>query len=168
MPRWIPHKRSNVSALTTISEIKQENEIAEQLQQELNALDQKISHITQELIQAQAIAFRTAFTKQSNWITNLQQKWYQSAASKSAVWHRDRLKILYNERREINIKLEKITGKFWINRIRRWLSIVAILIILGIVLWIMLMGIIAAIYLIPIWGSMVLIYIVIKNRIYKF
>ncbi len=165
MIRWIPKQKSKSTAITKVSFSNNDEGLSQQLQSRLNDIDKKIKHIGNELIKAQAVALQTMFTTKKNWFANLQNEWYQAAAKKSADWHRGQLQVLYAERRQINIQLAKVNGTFWRMKIRQVLTIMGFIGMSLLIIWIMLMGFIAAIYLIPIWASMVLFYILIKNQI---
>ncbi len=164
MKKWIGQKNSNVSSIQRFTHVQNNIEDTDSLKEQLISIDQKISNITKELFMAQAVKIKSALSQNNGWLQGIKQKWYQSATNESIIWHKDRLRILHKERREIQIKLEKKMGRFWLNQIRRWLALLALLISSLIVIWIIFMGLFTAIYLLPIWGSVLIAYWVIKKK----
>ncbi len=140
------------------------SEISKKLINEINRIDNQIKSITQSLIDAQAVSIRSALSSNNNWYVNLQKKWFGGVIQHSLSWHRDELIFLYKERSKLQKELDKLNGKLWTKRITRWALILLLLIVSLFIFWIILMGFITAIYLLPIWGSILLAYILLKGR----
>ncbi len=141
-----------------------EAQSADHLKQQLILIEQEISEITSSLINAKAVSFRSSISRNNNWLANLQQNMVISAANKSAKWHEDRLISLHKEHKRLKILLEKVTGKFWSNEIRRWLALISITLIGLSIIGLMLMGLMTVLYLLPIWGSILIIFLLIKQK----
>ena len=116
---------------------------------EIIEIDQKISENSNSLIQAQVVKFRSTFTKSNNFIEEIGKNVYKAKLEDSITWHQQQLKELYLRRRELEINLEKHTGIFWINRIKRLLKIILIGFFIFLSLFIFLSGFIIIIYLMP-------------------
>ncbi len=161
MRSWFFPKQSSIQKFVS-SENK--SDIANNLKAKLNSIDKKIAEVTQELLQAQAVAIKSSLSTQSGWLGSMQQKWYGSTAQESIKWHRDLLSRLYKQRRQLQIQFEIETGQFWKNQIRRFLLLIIFGMILLLGICIVVMGLMTALYLLPIWGSIVILYFVIKKR----
>ncbi len=124
------------------------------LQEKINIkiieIDQEISENNKALVEAQIIKLRSIFSKPNNFIEQIGKNVYKTKLEDSIYWHQNQLKELYFQRRDLQINLEKIKGIYWLNRIKRFLRILAIgfLMILGI--FIFLSGFMIIIYLLPI------------------
>ncbi len=82
---------------------------------------------------------------------------YKNQIEDSINWHLQKLKDLYFERRRVQIQLEKITGKFWMNRIKRILTVILLGFLLLFSIFIFVSGFLALIYSLP---FLILIFIV--------
>ena len=123
-------------------EVKISNEIIE--------IDEQISENSKALFEAQIVKLRSSFSKSNNFIEKLGENIYKVKLEESISWHQKQLKELYSRRRELQIRLEKVKGIFWLSRIKR-LQIIVLLgffILLG--LFIFLSGFMLIIYLLPV------------------
>ncbi len=126
------------------------SDLASQINIEIIGIDQKISENSSALIEAQIVKLRSTFSKSNNFIESLGKNIYRSKIDESIDWHKNKLKELYDRRRELQINLEKIKGIFWINRIKRFLQIILIGIIFLLILFVFLSGFMIIIYLMPV------------------
>jgi len=126
----------------------------------------KISLISQELFQAQLTRLRANISNKSNFILDFQKNWYDKKISESIEWNKERLLFLYKEKKELESKLEILTGKVWVNRIKRWfiwfLGSICCISIIGILL----MGLFTAFYLSPLILVCIFIYYMYKKSKY--
>ena len=88
-------------------------------------------------------------SKSNNFIDRIGENIYKTKLDESIIWHQKKLKELYITRKDLQINLEKIKGIYWINRIKRLLAIVFIVIVLTLILFIFLSGFMIIIYLMP-------------------
>ena len=133
------------------------------LNAKIGQTDQEISQTLSSLIEAQRVSFASFFSSNQGLIPNLQRRFYQSAANNSFQWHKNRLIALYKDRRKLQILLEKATGKFWINRIKRWLFYFILLFISAILIWTIFMGVMAVFYILPFLIAIYILFYFIKR-----
>ena len=123
------------------------------LQEEINlkiiAIDKKISENSKALMEAQIVKFRSTFSQSKNFIETIGDNVYKKKVEESINWHQKQLKELYFRRKELQITLEKLKGVFWLNRIKRLLTLIFISFLILIVLFIFLSGFMIIIYLLP-------------------
>ena len=112
-------------------------------------IDQKISENSQALLEAQIVKLKSTFSKSNNFIEKIGKNVYKTKLEDSINWHQNQIKQLYYKRRELKINLEKIKGVFWINQIKRFLSIILIGFFILLSLLIFLSGFMIIIYLLP-------------------
>ena len=159
IPVFLRKKHSSISAIQKVHATNKPIDITVKLQDELNLIDEKIRECTKALLEAHSVQLKSLFSTNSGWLTDLRAKRYISSARESASWHSQHLIRLQKERRHITIQLEKATGKFWSNRIKRWLAYSALAAMVLIAFWVIFMGLITALYLLPIWGSILIVYL---------
>ena len=140
------------------------NELIKSLTRDIEEIEQQISQTSMDLLKVQMAGIRAKYSPENHWIKNLQKKFYWSIIEKSSSAHRDELIYLKKERKRLEIIIDKLKGQFWRKRIEYWFKLFIQLIILFFVLSIILLGLITSLYLIPIWGSMMLLYIILKKR----
>ncbi len=165
MPIWFLSRKPRSSSIQKIDVTGDRTYQMKDLKDQIDSLDREIYEVTQALVQAQLVRLRTSFSQNTNWLGNLQQRWYQASSRESASWHKDRLLFLQQKRRKLKYQLEHLTGAYWPNQLRRLIAIAALVIILALGIWILFMGMITALYLLPIWGSILIIYLLLKQRI---
>jgi len=123
------------------------------LQEEINlkiiAIDKEISENSKALMEAQIVKFRSTFSQSKNFIETIGDNFYKKKVEESINWHQKQLKELYFRRKELQITLEKLKGVFWLNRIKRLLTLIFISFLILIVLFIFLSGFMIIIYLLP-------------------
>ncbi len=112
-------------------------------------LDQKILEISKSLVEAQIVKLRSTFSKSNNFLEQIGKNVYKTKIEDSINWHQKQLKELYLSRRELEIKLEKLKGIFWLNRIKSLLRIILIGFFIFLTLFIFLSGFMIIIYLMP-------------------
>ncbi len=123
--------------------------LQEKINQQIIAIDEKISENSKALMEAQIVKFRSNFSQSKNIIETIGQNVYKKKVEESIDWHQNQLKDLYIRRKELQINLEKLKGIFWINRIKRLLTLILISFIILIGLFIFLSGFVIIIYLLP-------------------
>ena len=120
-----------------------------QIKTNIIEIDQKILEISKSLVQAQIVKLRSTFSKSNNFLEQIGKNVYKAKVEDSIDWHQKQLKELYFRRRELEINLEKLTGIFWLNRIKRLLRIILIGFFIFLTLFIFLSGFMIIIYLMP-------------------
>ena len=116
---------------------------------EIIDIDKNISENSKALMEAQIVKFRSTFSQSKNFIESIGQNVYKKKLEESIQWHQKQLKDLYIRRKELQIKLEKLKGIFWLNKIKRLLRLIFISIIVLLFLFIFLSGFMIIIYLLP-------------------
>jgi len=128
-------------------------------------IDKKISENSKALIEAQIVKLRSTFSKSNNFIETIGQNVYKVKLEESINWHQKQLKELMFRRKELQLQVEKIKGIFWLNRIKRFLTIIIIGFFLVLSLFIFLSGFMIIIYLLPIILLIFLGYFIAKKNI---
>ncbi len=142
--------------------------LIQKITQEISRLDQKISKEAKELFQTEVTGIKAALSSNTSWIDKLQAKFYRSKIQNSAKWQRDQVRRLYQEKQRLQSQLDRLTGKFWIKKIRKWLAIIMLLILFIFAIWIIFMGLITTLYLLPLWGSILIGYLFFKRNSHKY
>ena len=124
-------------------------DLQNQINIQIKEIDQKISENSKALIEAQIVKFRSNFSKSNTFIENIGRNIYKTKLEDSINWHQKQIKELYFRRRELQINLEKIKGIFWINRIKRLLTILLIGFFVLLSLFIFVSGFMIMVYLMP-------------------
>ena len=127
-------------------------------------IDKQISENSKSIIEAQMVKFRSTFSKSNNLIEALGQNMYKVKLEDSINWHQKKLKELINRRKELQINLEKIKGIFWINKIKRFLTLIILGFVIILCLFIFLSGFMLIIYLLPIILLFFVFYLLVKNK----
>tara|TARA_Y100001968_G_C19025898_1_gene557406 strand:- start:77 stop:589 length:513 start_codon:yes stop_codon:yes gene_type:complete len=140
-------------------------DLKDQINIEIQKIDQKISENSNALLEGQIVKLRSSFSKSNNFVDKIGRNIYKKKLEESINWHQQELKELYLKRRELQINLEKIQGIFWLNRIKRFLTILFIGFFILLSLFILLSGFMIIIYLLPL---IILIYFfyLISNKKY--
>jgi len=138
--------------------------LEDQIKNKIVETDQKISENSQSLIETQIVKLRSTFSKSNNFIGQIGENIYKKKLEDSLNWHQKELKELYLRRRELEIKLEKLKGIFWLNRIKRLLRIIFIGFFIFLSLFIFLSGFIIIIYLMPLIILIFLAYFIYTKR----
>jgi hypothetical protein len=112
-------------------------------------IDQKISENSKALVEAQIVKLRSTFSRSNNFIEQIGKNVYKTKLEDSINWHQKQLKELYLKRRELEIKLDKLKGIFWLNQIKRLFRIILIGSLILLSIFIFLSSIIVIIYLFP-------------------
>ena len=139
-------------------------DLEDQLNQQILEIDQKISENTKALIEAQIVKLRSTFTKSTNFLENIGKNLYKTKLDDSINWHQQQIKELYFRRKELQIKLEKIKGIYWLSRIKRFLTIILIIFFIILSLFIFLSGFMIIIYLMPLIIFIFLGYLLTKKK----
>ena len=138
--------------------------IKDELKQQILDVDKKITDHSQALFEAQIVKLKSTFSQSNNFIEKIGKNMYKEKLEDSISWYQKQLKILYIERRNLQINLEKINGIFWINRIKRFLSFLIIGLLLLILIFIFISGFMIVIYLLPIIILFYIGYIIVKKK----
>ena len=138
-------------------------EIENNIKQQLMEIDREITQNSKSLFEAQIVKFRSAFSNPNNFIEKIGKNVYKVQIEDSINWHQKQLKNLYFERSKIQIQLEKITGRFWINRIKRIMKIILLGLGLLLSISIFISGFLAIIYLLPFFIFIFICYILFKE-----
>ena len=124
-------------------------DLEDQINNKIKEIDQQISENSKALIEAQIVKLKSTFSKSNNFIEKIGQNVYKTKLEDSINWHQKQLKELYFRRKELQINLEKIKGIYWLNRIKRFLKITAMVMFTLLILFIFVSGFMIIIYLIP-------------------
>ena len=157
------YKRSNSHQIVEYNSNKNFN-LQDQINLKIIETNQKISENSKALIEAQIVRFRSQFSKSNNFIEQIGKNVYQTKLEDSISWHQKQLKELYLKRRELAINLEKLKGVFWLNQIKRLLSIILIGFFIFLNLFIFLSGFMIIIYLMPLIILFFFVYFISKKR----
>ena len=130
--------------------------VQDQINNKIKEIEIKISESSKDLFEAQMIKFRSTLSKSNNFIEQIGKNVYNKKANDSIAWYQQELKELYLKRKELKINLEKIQGKYWLNRIKRFLKFILIGFFILFSLFIFLSGFMIIIYLLPL---MILIFL---------
>ena len=100
----------------------------------------------------------------NNFIEKFGQNMYKTKLEDSIYWHQKQLKELYLRRRELEIKLDKLKGIFWLNQIKRFVRIILTGFFIFLILFLFLSGFMIIIYLLPIMILIFLGYLIATKR----
>ena len=139
-------------------------DLQEQLNLQIIEIDQKISENSKYLLEAQIIKIRSSFSQSKNFIETIGQNVYKNKVEDSIQWHQNQLKELYFRRRELQINLEKTKGIFWINQLKRFISIIFIGFFILLSLFIFFSGFMIIIYLLPFIILILLSYFIMTKK----
>ena len=139
-------------------------ELQDQLNKKLIEIDQEISQTCRSLLEGQIVKLRSNFSKSNNFIDRIGKNIYKTKLDESIIWHQKQLKELYLSRKDLQINLEKIKGIYWINRIKRFLTIIFIGIVILVSLFIFLSGFMIIVYLMPLIILILLGYLLISKK----
>ena len=129
-------------------------------------IDQKILENSQSLIEAQVVKLRSTFSRSNNFIEQIGKNVYKKKLEDSINWHQKQIKELYFQRKELAIQLEKLKGIFWLNRIKRFIRIILIGILILLSLIIFLSSFMLIIYVMPFMILIFLGYLLANKRYY--
>ena len=127
-----------------------EFDLDHQIKRQIIEIDRKIKENSKALVEAQIVKLRSTFSKSNNFMEKIGENIYKVKLEESIDWHQKQIKELYFSRKILQIKLEKLNGTFWLNRIKRLLSIICIGFFILLVLLIFFSGFMLIIYLLPI------------------
>ena len=131
---------------------------------EIIDIDKNISENSKALMEAQIVKFRSTFSQSKNFIESIGQNVYKKKLEDSIQWHQKQLKDLYITRKELQIKLEKLKGIFWLNRIKRLIRLIIISVLILLLLFIFLSGFMIIIYLLPFIMLIIIGYYFVNNN----
>ncbi len=135
----------------------------EDITEKLENIEKEIQITTQEIFQAQIVRFRSIFTRESNLIDGFKRKIVESTANTSSQWHQKQLILLNHQRRNLQIELDRLTGRTWHRRINTWIRIISLSFIILFSFSLIIMGLLTALYLLPIFAMLILGFILIKK-----
>ena len=138
--------------------------LQDQINIKITSIDQEISENSKALVEAQLVKLKSTFSRSNNFIVKIGKNLYKKQLDESIYWHQNNLKELYRRRRELQIKLEKLKGIFWQNRIKRILKIILIGFIIFLLLLIFMSGFMIIIYLMPFIILILLVYLLSSKR----
>ena len=139
-------------------------ELQNQINTQILEIDQKIAENSKALLQAQIVKLKSSFSSSSNFIERIGENVYKKKLEESIHWHQKQVRDLYLNRRKLQIKLEKLKGIFWLNRVKRFLTLVLIGFFILLSLFIFLSGFMIIIYLLPLILLILLGYVVIAKK----
>tara|TARA_Y100001968_G_scaffold20712_1_gene16289 strand:- start:487 stop:999 length:513 start_codon:yes stop_codon:yes gene_type:complete len=153
--RFFNYKQNSSSEIVQYKS-NENSSLTDQINTKILEIDQKISENRKDLIEAQIVQFRSMFARSNNFIEQIGKNVYKTKLDKSINWHQKQLKELYLRRRDLQIKLEKVKGIFWLNQLKRFLRVIFIGFFILFCLFIFFSGFIIIIYLLPV---IILIYL---------
>ena len=124
-------------------------DLEEKINHQLIKINEEISENSKALLEAQIVKLRSNFSKSNNFIERIGKNVYKTKLEESINWHQKQIKDLYFKRRELQKNLEKLRGTFWLNRIKRFLTMILIVFIALFTLFIFLSGFMIIIYSLP-------------------
>tara|TARA_B100000579_G_scaffold104119_1_gene82878 strand:- start:1213 stop:1725 length:513 start_codon:yes stop_codon:yes gene_type:complete len=145
-------------------DLNRELALQDKLNKKLIEIDQEISETSKSLLEGQIVKLRSNLSKSNNFIDRLGQNIYKTKLDESIIWHQKKIKELYLTRKDLKINLEKIKGIYWINRIKRFLAIIFIGIVILLSLFLFISGFIIIIYLMPLIILICLGYLLISKK----
>ncbi len=116
---------------------------------QIKEVDQQISENMSALFEAQIVKVRSTFSTSNNFIEKIGRNVYKTKLEESINWYQKQLKELYFKRKELQTSLEKSKGIFWINRIKRFLTIILIGFFICLSLFIFFSGFMVILYFMP-------------------
>lgn len=140
------------------------NNRVRKLNNDLYATDQKIIELTNKLLAAEVLKVNSYFNKNQNFINRIRSNYATSRANESTDWNKERLMGLIQKRKQIQLKLEHITGQYWKHQIIRIIFIISILFFLAIIGLFFIFSLFAALYLLPLWGGLAILYLWLSSR----
>ena len=158
MKYYLNWRRRNSSSIEKVNIITN-NILIKDLTKRLEKLNQEIGQTTKELLEVQTAGIRATLTGNNSWINKIQKRIYWSTIEKSSSFHKERLISLQRERTKVEMQLDRLNGQFWSKRIKRWVGLFLIFVIMIFALWILLLGLLATLYVLPIWGLILLTYL---------
>ena len=161
--KFFKYKRNNSHKLAKYNS-NNKYDLQKQINNKLQEVDEEITKNSKALFQAQIVKLRSAFSKSTNFIEKIGQNIYTQKVEESIDWHQSQLKELYLQRRKLQVSLEKLKGIFWLNRIKRFLTIVLIGFFILLSLFIFLSGFMIIIYLLPLIILISLVYLIATKR----
>ena len=139
-------------------------DLEDQINSIIIEIDGDISKNSTELFEAQIVKLRSTFSKSNNFLDKIGKNVYRKKLEESIDWHQNKLKELYFRRRELQTKLERIKGIFWLNRIKTFLKIIFIGFFILLSLFIFVSGFMIIIYLLPLIILILLFYLLINKQ----
>ena len=161
--KFYKQKRKNHYEIMKYNSNK-EFDMQHEINRKIIEIDKTISENSKELLDAQIVKLRSTFSKTNNFIEKIGQNVYKVKVEDSIKWHQGQLKELYCRRRELQIRLEKLKGTFWINRIKRVINVIILSFFILVGLFIFLSGFMIIIYLLPLLILILLIYLISKKK----
>ncbi len=146
--KFFKYKNSNIHKLTKYNS-NQKYDLQNQIYIKIQEIDQKISENSKALLQAQIVKLRSTISQTTNFLERIGQNVYKQKIQESINWHQKQIKELYIQRKELQINLEKIKGIYWLNQIKRFLTLIFIGFFILLSLFIFFSGFIVIIYLLP-------------------
>ena len=146
--KFLKYKKNDSHKIVRYN-VNREFDLQHQINNKIIEIDEKISENSKALIEAQIVKLRSNFSKSTNFLEKIGQNVYKTKIEDSIHWHQKELKELYFQRKELSINLEKIKGIYWLNRIKRFLTIIFIGFLTVLTLFIFLSGFMIIIYLLP-------------------
>ncbi|MBW3041105.1 hypothetical protein [Prochlorococcus marinus] len=139
-------------------------DLQSQINNKIIEIDQRILENSNALLEAQSVKFRSAFSKSNNFIEKIGRNIYQTKLEDSIDWYQQQLKELYFKRRKLQVRFEKIKGVYWLNQIKRFLTIIFSMFLILLSLLIFLSGFMIIIYLLPLIIVIFLVYFISAKR----
>ena len=138
--------------------------LQDQINTEIVEIDKIIAEHSKALVDAQIVKLRSTFSRSNNFIDQIGKNLYKTKLDDSINWHQKELRSLYLRRKELKINLEKSQGVFWLNRIKRFLRLILIGILISFSLIILLSGFMIVIYLLPLVLLIFLVSLIANKR----
>ncbi|WP_320664580.1 Sema domain-containing protein [Prochlorococcus sp. MIT 1223] len=141
--------KKNIRSLQKIEKYTSLPNSIDSLSTRIKTLDYEIAETSKNIFQAQLVRVRTLFSGSNNFFQGLQQRFVETSATNSLLWHQERLVNLSAERKFLQSKLDRMTGQTWPKRFRKLLSLITIFFLISFICFIFIIGIAAAIYILP-------------------
>jgi len=156
--RFLWKRRRNNYSIQKLNHVNN-HAVIEELHKQLWSLNQKISETKQELLKVHAAGIKAALSKNNNWFDKLQKEIYLPTIQKSSSFHRNRLFFLQKEEKSVQAQLDRLNGQFWKKKIIRWIRFSLICIMSIFTGWLLLLGLMMTLYLLPLFVTILLMYL---------
>ena len=161
--KFFKYKSNNSNEIVKYNSNKK-FDLQNQINNQIIEIDEKIAENSKALIEAQIIRLRSSFSKSYNFIEKIGTNVYKKKLEESINWHQKQIQELYYRRRELQIKLEKLKGTFWLNRFKRFLKIIFLGFFVFLSIFIFLSGFMIIIYLLPLLILIVIGYLLATKK----
>ncbi len=125
---------------------------------EIEDVDQEINKTYKNLLDAQRVTFLSYINQPKGLLSTIQRQAHFTSSRESSNWHFLHLKRLLQRRLALQNRLDRITGKFWIKRLKLLVTLLAI----GVAIFALM--ILMSTFLIPLLSLILICYLISIRR----